>query len=256
MTRKIGLFAYVICIALIMYVYSVSSYGGERFTPYNYVIKVNGKKIYFDLGYNHGVQKGMVYQVLRGGDNAETVRIAKILVTETFDSVSKAILREDFADSVIEVGDWVEIVLESVTGTIQPMKNVQKEKNKEIQSESLVIPVVRKTEGEVSRSFSWTRWATLAAGVATGFASVSNYRSLNSTNNEIEQNKRTQYDVKKIRQLIETGKSAQTRYYIFTGISAVLLSYTSYKFMLGSLTAPTTFNASPGYLEFRFHQSF
>ena len=129
MTRKIGLFAYVICIALIMYVYSVSSYGGERFTPYNYVIKVNGKKIYFDLGYNHGVQKGMVYQVLRGGDNAETVRIAKILVTETFDSVSKAILREDFADSVIEVGDWVEIVLEPVTGTIQPMKDIQKEKN-------------------------------------------------------------------------------------------------------------------------------
>lgn len=256
MARKIGLFAYVICIALIMCVHSVSTYGRERSTPYNYVIKVNEKKIYFDLGYNHGVQKGMVYQVLRKGDNAETVQIAKILVTETFDSVSKAILKEDFADFVIEVGDWVEIVLEPVTGTIQPMKNTQKEKNKEIQSKPSVIPVVRKTEEEVSKSFSWTRWATLAAGVATGFASVANYRSLNSTNNEIEQNKLTQYDVKKIRQLIETGKSAQTRYYIFTGITAVLLSYTSYKFLLVSRTAPTTFNASPRYLEFRFHQSF
>ena len=44
MARKIGLFAYVICIALIMCVHSAFTYGGERSTPYNYVIKVNAKK--------------------------------------------------------------------------------------------------------------------------------------------------------------------------------------------------------------------
>ena len=256
MTGKIGLFAYVICILLIVCFHSASTYGGERSTPYNYVIRVNGKKIYFDLGYNHGVQKGMVYQVLRREDNAEAIQVAKILVTETFDSVSKATLKEDFADSVIEVGDWVEIVLEPVTGTMQPMKKTQKEKNKEIQSKPSVIPVVRKTEEEVSKVFNWTRWATLVAGVATGLASSSYYRSMNSTSREIELLPKDNDYSEKFRQLNNKGKESQTRYYIFTGISTVLLSYTSYKFMLGSLTAPPTFNASHGYLEFRFRQSF
>ena len=95
MTGKIGLFSYVIYVVLIMGFYPISMYGEEKSVPRNYVIKINEQEIYFDLGYNHGVQKGMVYQVLRRGDNAETVQIAKIFVTETFDWVSKAVLKEN-----------------------------------------------------------------------------------------------------------------------------------------------------------------
>ena len=92
MAGRIGLFSCIIHVALIMVFYLTSTYGEERSTPCNYVIKIDKKKIYFDLGYNHGVRKGMVYQVLRRGDNAERVQIAKIFVTETFDGVSKAVL--------------------------------------------------------------------------------------------------------------------------------------------------------------------
>ena len=256
MTGKIGLFSYVIYVALIMGFYPISMYGEEKSVPRNYVIKINEQEIYFDLGYNHGVQKGMVYQVLRRSDNAETVQIAKIFVTETFDWVSKAVLKENVADSVIEVGDWVEIILEPVVGTVQSIEKAQKGKHEEIKSKPSIIPAAHEVEEEIKTKSSWTKWATLTAGIATGLASVSRYRLVNSTNNEIQQTKQNQYDVKKIRQLISKGKKAQTRYYIFTGISTVLLSYTSYKFLLGSRTAPTTFNISRSHMGFRFHRSF
>ena len=69
MTGKIGLFSYVIYVVLIMGFCPIFMYGEEKSVPRNYVIKINEQEIYFDLGYNHGVQKGMVYQVLRRGDN-------------------------------------------------------------------------------------------------------------------------------------------------------------------------------------------
>ncbi len=256
MTGKIGLFSYVIYVVLTMSFYPISMYGEERSIPRNYVIKINEQEIYFDLGYNHGVQKGMVYQVLRRGDNAETVQIAKIFVTETFDWVSKAVLKENVGDSVIEVGDWVEIILEPVVGTVQSIEKVQKGKHEEIKSKPSIIPAAHEVEEEIKTKSSWTKWATLTAGIATGLASASYYRSMNSTSREIEQIPKDNEYSENFGQLNNKGKKAQTRYYIFTGISTALLSYTSYKFLLGSRTAPTAFNVSRSQMEFRFHRSF
>ena len=256
MTGKIGLFSYVIYVVLIMGFYPISMYGEEKSVPRNYVIKINEQEIYFDLGYNHGVQKGMVYQVLRRGDNAETVQIAKIFVTETFDWVSKAVLKENVADSVIEVGDWVEIILEPVVGTVQSIEKAQKGNHEEIKSKPSIIPAAHEVEEEIKTKSSWTKWATLTAGIATGLASASYYRSMNSTSREIEQIPKDNEYSENFGQLNNKGKKAQTRYYIFTGISTVLLSYTSYKFLLGSRTAPTTFNISRSHMGFRFHRSF
>ncbi|HIA70414.1 TPA: hypothetical protein EYN98_31100 [Candidatus Poribacteria bacterium] len=256
MAGRIGLFSCIIHVALIMVFYLTSTYGEERSTPCNYVIKIDKKKIYFDLGYNHGVRKGMVYQVLRRGDNAERVQIAKIFVTETFDGVSKAVLNENSTDFVIEVGDWVEIILESAVGAIRPMEEIQKDENKEIKSKPSVIPAVHETKEETGSQFNWMKWTTLTTGVVTGLASASYYNSINSTNREIEQAEKNQEYVIKVRQLANKGKKAQTRYYIFTGISATLLSYASYKFLLDSRTNSTTFNISRKHMEFRFHRNF
>lgn len=256
MIGKIGLFSCVVYIVLIAVFNLTFTYGEERSTPHNYVIKVSGNEIYFDLGYNHGIRKGMVYQVLRRSDSAEPGQIAEIFVTETFGGVSKAILKENFADSVVEVGDWVEIVLEPAVGVVQPPEEMQKGENKEIKSRPLVIPTVSDTKDETGSQFNWMKWSTLTAGVATGLTSVSYYRSINSINREIEQAERNQEYVVTIGQLSNKGKKAQTRYYISTGISAVLLSYTSYRFLLGSRITSTAFNVSRRHMEFRFHRSF
>ena len=194
-----------------------------------FVIDVIGPIIYFNLGFEQGVKKGMRFDILSETNDVENkVDLPKkgwIIVSETYADVSKGELKE-ISGLAPEIGDLMVFHPQAsalLTDTVQEIKT----------------PVARNQTLERTRklpqfsTINWKQWGVVGVGLAAGYLSLKSHRSM-------EQSLGTYNDAMNEGKLAEmdTAKSKINEYHrnrlIFGVTAASLLGFSSYQKFLSS----------------------
>ena len=194
-----------------------------------FVIDVIGPIIYFNLGFEQGVKKGMRFDILSETNDAENkVDLPKkgwIIVSETYADVSKGELQE-ISGHAPEIGDLMvfhpqasALLTDTVRGIKTPVaQNQTLERTRKLPQISTI---------------NWKQWGVVGVGLAAGYLSLKSHRSM-------EQSLGTYNDAMNEGKLAEmdTAKSKINEHHrnrlIFGVTAASLLGFSSYQKFLSS----------------------
>ena len=194
-----------------------------------FVIDVIGPIIYFNLGFEQGVKKGMRFDILSETNDVENkVDLPKkgwIIVSETYADVSKGELKE-ISGLAPEIGDLMvfhpqasALLTDTVRGIKTPVaQNQTLERTRKLPQISTI---------------NWKQWGVVGVGLAAGYLSLKSHRSM-------EQSLGTYNDAMNEGKLAEmdTAKSKINEYHrnrlIFGVTAASLLGFSSYQKFLSS----------------------
>ncbi|MEE2909638.1 MAG: hypothetical protein VX830_04470 [Candidatus Poribacteria bacterium] len=194
-----------------------------------FVIDVIGPIIYFNLGFEQGVKKGMRFDILSETNDAENkVDLPKkgwIIVSETYADVSKGELKE-ISGHAPEIGDLMVFHPQAsalLTDTVREIKTPV--------AQNQTLERTRKLP-QIS-TINWKQWGVVGVGLAAGYLSLKSHRSM-------EQSLGTYNDAMNEGKLAEmdTAKSKINEYHrnrlIFGVTAASLLGFSSYQKFLSS----------------------
>jgi len=204
------------------------------------IILVQDGKIYFHLGYNQGIHEGMHFQIYRVNPNEKLFKLARLIVIETFDHLSKGVLIEEDIGVEVKVGDRVEILPELEQEETEAIKS----------SEDLIIP----TRPQVKKTSRRWSWLIFGGGVVTSGLAIRSRNALADAHKEYDvagsqfNDAKTLPDSDKFLADIEKqrddGNAFRRQYYIFAAVSVGLLGYAGYKLFLNRASADNM-NAIP-----------
>lgn len=194
-----------------------------------FVIDVIGPIIYFNLGFEQGVKKGMRFDILSETNDVENkVNLPKkgwIIVSETYADVSKGELKE-ISGLAPEIGDLMVFHPQAsalLTDTVREIKTPV--------AQNQTLKRTRKLP-QIS-TINWKQWGVVGVGLAAGYLSLKSHRSM-------EQSLGTYNDAMNEGKLAEmdTAKSKINEYHrnrlIFGVTAASLLGFSSYQKFLSS----------------------
>ena len=194
-----------------------------------FVIDVIGPIIYFNLGFEQGVKKGMRFDILSETNDVENkVDLPKkgwIIVSETYADVSKGELKE-ISGLAPEIGDLMVFHPQAsalLTDTVREIKTPV--------AQNQTLERTRKSP-QIS-TINWKQWGVVGVGLAAGYLSLKSHRSM-------EQSLGTYNDAMNEGKLAEmdTAKSKINEYHrnrlIFGVTAASLLGFSSYQKFLSS----------------------
>ena len=194
-----------------------------------FVIDVIGPIIYFNLGFEQGVKKGMRFDILSETNDVENkVDLPKkgwIIVSETYADVSKGELKE-ISGLAPEIGDLMVFHPQAsalLTDTVREIKTPV--------AQNQTLKRTRKLP-QIS-TINWKQWGVVGVGLAAGYLSLKSHRSM-------EQSLGTYNDAMNEGKLAEmdTAKSKINEYHrnrlIFGVTAASLLGFSSYQKFLSS----------------------
>ena len=194
-----------------------------------FVIDVIGPIIYFNLGFEQGVKKGMRFDILSETNDVENkLDLPKkgwIIVSETYADVSKGELKE-ISGLAPEIGDLMVFHPQAsalLTDTVREIKTPV--------AQNQTLKRTRKLP-QIS-TINWKQWGVVGVGLAAGYLSLKSHRSM-------EQSLGTYNDAMNEGKLAEmdTAKSKINEYHrnrlIFGVTAASLLGFSSYQKFLSS----------------------
>jgi hypothetical protein len=183
---------------------SQNTASGQIMSNLHYVILIEEGRIYFDSGYNQGVREGMHFQIYRMGDDGRLAKLARMRVTETFESVSRGVLVAEDIGVEVKIGDRVEILPVEESSPTNVIQKPMQEKG--------------------TRLNSWS-WLTLGAGIVSGGLALHFHNEMNDAYDQYLASK-TPSEIANFRD--ETEQNLR-RYRVFSGASVGLLAYTAYR---------------------------
>ena len=196
-----------------------------------FIIDIIGPTIYFNLGFNQGVKKGMRFNIL--GISDDTVNITNpsqkgwLIVSETYADVSKGELKE-VSGLAPEIGDLIVFdpqLSTIVTGQVSPIKSTTPPM-KQVQTTKLI-------QKPPQFSINWKRLGIVGVGLMAGYLSLKSHRSMEQSlqtyNTALNNGQLTTMNMAKD----EVAKYHRNR--LFFGFTAAsLLGFYSYQKFLNS----------------------
>ncbi|MCZ6677420.1 MAG: hypothetical protein O7E52_09230 [Candidatus Poribacteria bacterium] len=197
-----------------------SAADGQMMSNLHNVFLIEKGQIYFDSGYNHGIREGMHFQIYRIDTNGQPVKLARMVVTATFDQASKGALVEEDIGVEVKIGDRVEIL------------PIPEQTAAGVAERATRMPLSASQTGTGARA---RHWFTLGGGIVAGGLTL-HFRSRMNDAHDKYNAAINPNDIVKFRNDTE---SHLWRYRIFAGVSMGLLGYSVYKLFLPPNPAST-----------------
>ena len=201
-----------------------------------FVIDVIGPIIYFNLGFEQGVKKGMRFDILGETNDVENKadlpKKGWIIVSETYADVSKGELKE-ISGLAPEIGDLVVFHPQASALLTDSVREIRKPVD-----QNQTLEKTRKLPQFLN--INWKQWGVVGVGLAAGYLSLKSHRSMEQSlgtyNDAMNEGKLAEMDVAKSK----INEHHRNRL-IFGVTAASLLGFSGYQKFLSSSGAEKIF---------------